>query len=212
MPGLSDAKPLVWLWGNCKLVLIVQTGKGTTEQHRKSSIPPEETLSLRRCFSSWLLWVIRGWVIWLKPVPATNKYKPWFGSWLGNLASKWSRCSRISISKYNVLFWNQESGPEMYPSSLEITVLCINLRSRSRACSLGGFFSGEKGKDKRLRKVWRRHNVVWVSLGAGLELWQGILWPRGVKWEISPSLHQAAFDQSILSLQQKEARNLFNTS
>lgn len=47
-PGLSDAKPLVLACeGTANLYSIVQIGKGTTEQHREISIPPEGDIFIK---------------------------------------------------------------------------------------------------------------------------------------------------------------------
>lgn len=72
------------------------------------------------------------------------------------MASKYSKCSQISISKRSVLFWNQESGPRADLESLEIIVLFISLSSRIRKWSLGWPSSGKKGKHKGLRKEWEQ--------------------------------------------------------
>lgn len=122
-------------------------------------------------------------------MPATNKYKPpWIPSF-ATMASKYSKCSQISISKCNVLFWNQESGPRADPESLAIIVLFFSLSSRIRKWSLGRPSSGKKGKHKWLRKKWERPRLVWGCL----EFQQRGVWPRSTKMEMNFSLPWAAF-------------------
>lgn len=117
-------------------------------------------------------------------MPATNKYKPpWIPSF-ATMASKYSKCSQISISKCNVLFWNQESGPRADPESLAIIVLFFSLSSRIRKWSLGRPSSGKKGKHKWLRKKWERPRLVWGCL----EFQQRGVWPRSTKMEMNSSL------------------------